>query len=509
MKKTTLICLFNMLCFYCVNAQITPQEAVKQMARGINIGNTMEPPTEGAWSNPIVQEYYFDDYVSAGFTSVRIPITWTGHTSLTSPYEIDPDWLNRVEEVVDWGLSRGLFIIINAHHESWLKENYTTAGNTARFDSIWSQISVKFKDKSDHLLFEMLNEPRTQVTGLTLTQINELNKRVLGIIRKTNPTRLVVFSGNEWANSDHLVAAAIPDTADHYLIGYYHSYDPYPFGLEGPGTYGSASDINATKAKFDQVTTWSATHNIPVILGEFGATVLCDYNSRMFYYATVVEQALNHGVAFNVWDDGGNFGIYQRSSSTWNEIKDILIYTYNESPTNIQYTQIVGSGEDFVRITWQNRTTENDSITVERKATSAGFVPIAKLAYDATFFIDTSTIINKTYIYRLKTNIRDSIILYSYPYELTVTPSSAINKHTFENIHNIYPNPASENVTVCLKSSETNATLTIFDMSGKIVQSHNLLKQESNIDIKGLSKGVYLFKVVSSEAITNSKIYVK
>jgi len=114
-----------------VKAQLSPQDAAKGMTRGINIGNTMEPPTEGAWGNPPLQEHAFDDYKNAGFTAVRIPITWDGHTSTTSPYAINSAWLARVEQVVDWGLQRGLLITINAHHETWLKTSYTAA-NVAR-----------------------------------------------------------------------------------------------------------------------------------------------------------------------------------------------------------------------------------------------------------------------------------------------------------------------------------------------------------------------------------------
>lgn len=33
------------------------------MHRGINIGNTLDAPEgETAWGNPMIEEYYFDDY---------------------------------------------------------------------------------------------------------------------------------------------------------------------------------------------------------------------------------------------------------------------------------------------------------------------------------------------------------------------------------------------------------------------------------------------------------------
>jgi aryl-phospho-beta-D-glucosidase BglC (GH1 family) len=389
-------------------AQLSPADAIKQMGRGINVGNTMEAPTEGSW-NSAIKEYYFDDYKTAGFTCIRIPITWDGHTATTSPYAVNEAWLDRVEQVVDWALKRKLIVIINAHHETWLKEKYT-ADNMARFDSIWSQIAVRFKDKSDSLLFEMLNEPK----GMTMTQVNGLNTRILSIIRKTNPTRIVLFSGNEWSNIDPMVNAAVPN--DPYLIGYFHSYDPYPFGLVGTGTYGSASDYAASKAIFDKAQSWSALHNIPVIIGEFGSVKACDYNSRMRHYASITEQALNHNVAFAVWDDGGDFAIYQRSSRTWNELKDILIYTYKESPTSFVSSV---NDDNTVSLSWINRTSANDSIVVERRIGSGSFIDIDTIASAQTTYTDLSTVVGNSYYYRLRTHLGDTM-LYSYPTKVSV-----------------------------------------------------------------------------------------
>lgn len=491
------------------NAQLNPHDAAKQMARGINIGNTMESETEGSWGNGPMQEFYFDDYKNAGFTSIRIPIRWDKHTLTSSPYTIDAAWLNRVEQVIDWGLSRGLIITINAHHEDWFKIAYTDANVRARLDSIWSQVSMRFKDKSDSLLFEIINEPRTAShPGLTIEQLNELNKRILSIIRKNNPHRIVIFSGNGWSNSDDLVAAAIPDPNDPYLMGYYHSYDPYPFGLEGPGTYGSTSDINATKAKFDQVATWASSKNIPVILSEFGATVKCDYNSRMFYYATVVEQALNHNVAFNVWDDGGDFKVYQRSTNKWNEIKDILIYTYKETPTKLK---TVIEKDTNITLSWTNRTNLNDSIVIERKTSSTDFIAIAKIAPSANSFYDSALAFSKTYYYRVRTNIKDSIQLISYPFKVTTNkkPVSINNAKKSNELFRIYPNPATDYIYVLNKGNKNNAQIDIYDMLGKYIKSNLLSYSQNQISLHDIKPGVYCFKISSGNSFEIKRVVVR
>lgn len=389
-----------------VKAQLSPQNAVKGMIRGINIGNSLEAPDEGEW-NPPIQEHAFDDYKNAGFTAIRIPITWDAHTSKIPPYLIDSKWMNRVEQIVDWGLQRGLFIIINAHHEGWLKTWYTDS-TAARFYGIWKQISARFKDKSDSLIFEILNEP----TPMAQKHVDELNTAVLKIIRQNNPTRIVSFSGYGWSNSDQLDSAAIPDSSDKYLIGYYHSYDPYPFGLVGPGTYGSDSDITATKAKFDQVAAWSARNHIPVILDEFGYMYKCEYNSRMCAYGTVVSQAICHGVGTFAWDDAGDFPIYDRTTFSFNDIKDILIYTTPESPDGLKISRLNGTS---INIKWHNRNSESDSTIIQRRADSGIFENYAVAGPAVTEFTDSTAVPGNTYYYRLKIIKKDLTTIESYP----------------------------------------------------------------------------------------------
>jgi Cellulase (glycosyl hydrolase family 5)/Secretion system C-terminal sorting domain len=509
MKRQCCIAVFLVLWFAVDGkAQLSPQDAAKGMTRGINVGNTMEPPTEGAWGNPPLQEHAFDDYKNAGFTAVRIPITWDGHTSTTSPYAIDAAWLARVEQVVDWGLQRGLFITINAHHETWIKNSFTAA-NVARFDSIWSQIAARFKSKSDSLMFEIINEPHP----MTMANVNALNAQVLKIIRRTNPTRIVSFSGDMWSNSDELVTAAIPDTSDKYLIGYYHSYDPYPFGLIGTGRYGSAADINATKAKFDQVTAWSKRNNIPVLLGEFGVIDTADYNSRMCAYGTVVDQALSHGVPSFAWDDGGWFPVYNRITGGFNEIKDILIHMYPQSPNGMKIGE---TGNHAIRLQWHNRNTEDDSIVIERRAgiSSASFGVIGEVASTDSAFIDTSTSAGTPYYYRLRVTMKDSVELQSYPIMLNPVATSVrpLNVAVGFKLYDNYPNPFNPTTNIQFAIAHRQLTIVnVYDVLGREVATLvNEVKEPGTYTVQfsgsGLASGVYFYRLQAGSFVQTKKL---
>lgn len=394
------------------SAQLSPKEAISQMKRGINLGNTLEPPYEGEWGNPPTQEYMFDMYKKEGFNFVRVPVRWDKHMATTSPFKIDAAWLNRVEQILDWGLSKGLYMVVNSHHDGWIKENYANPVNQARFDSLWSQVATRFKNKSEKLIFEICNEP---VSPMTKAQNDELHQKAIKVIRKTNPTRLIIFQGIDWGGSDALINAAIPN--DPYIIGSFHSYDPYLFGLEGQGTWGTATDISALRAKFQKVKDWSDKNNIPVFLGEFGSLKTCDYNSRMKHYKTYMELSETFGFAPAAWDDGGSFRIMERSAKTWDiDIKDIIAHSSLLSP---RMPRLSLFQDTIIKIDWTNPATDYDSIYIERKtsATSA-YKRIAALKGNTVTYSDIKLPQDKEYFYRVIAHYNSTSDLYSYPQKI-------------------------------------------------------------------------------------------
>lgn len=394
-------------------AQISPQQAISQMGRGTNLGNTLEPPTEGEWA-PAAQEYFFDDFKAAGFSTVRIPVRWYTHASTSAPYTINEEWMKRVETIVDWALERDFFVIINAHHSEPIKEDYD--GNTARWDSFWVQISSRFQDKSEKLFFEMMNEPK----GFTQEQINDFNARTLGIIRKSNPTRIVLFGGHEWSGSNELITPNLIVPNDAYVMGYFHSYDPSSFGIDGIGTWGTVSDKYNMKALFDRVAAWSVDKGIPAFLGEFGATrVSSDLNSRYRFYASYIENCLRTNMPFTVWDDNDWFQVYVRQTRTWNDFKDIVMH-YSQSSVTDFSAEILE--DTMVLLNWKNQAQNFDSVSIQRKVISEAYKTISVLPSTHDTFTDTSAIFGEGYTYRVITHQSDTADSFGYPQYILATP---------------------------------------------------------------------------------------
>lgn len=392
-----------------VSAQLSPKDAISQMKKGINMGNTLEGPNGADWGNPFPEEYYFDMYKNEGFNFIRIPVRWDNHLGKTTPFKIEETWFSRVEQIIDWGLARGLFIVVNSHHDDWIKTGYADPVNQARFDSLWSQIAIRFKGKSEKLIFEICNEP----VNISKENTDEMHQKAINVIRKTNPTRLIIFQGTNWGGSDGLINAAIPN--DKYLIGSFHSYDPYPFGLDGTGTF-TTTDANNLKAKFQAVKNWSDKNNIPVFLGEFGGTSKCDYNSRMKQYKTYMELSETFGFAPCAWDDGGEFRIFYRQTKTWfDDLKDILVHSSVKSPkiSNLSIVQ-----DTIVKLTWANMATDYDSIYIERRTSATIFNRIAALKGNTTTFSEYNLKGNIEYYYRIIGHYNTNPDLFSNPLKI-------------------------------------------------------------------------------------------
>ena len=70
---------------------------------------------------------------------------------------------------------------------------------------------------------------------------------------------------------------------------------------------------------------------------------------------------------------------------------------------------------------------------------------------------------------------------------------------------NIYPNPASEYITI---NNDNNAQVKISDISGRTVISQNI-EGNTTINVNNLSTGVYNVSVISNEGVSSQKLIIK
>lgn len=313
--------------------EVDPFEINRLLAPGINIGNALEAPTEGEWGVTIEDEY-FTIIKNAGFKAVRLPIRWSAHAAIDTPFTIDPLFQNRVAHVVNVALQQGLAVIINIHHYDEIFQQ--PAAHKARLLGLWQQIAENFKDYPGQLLFEILNEPHD---NLTATLWNQYLLEALAVIRTTNPHRTVIIGAAEWGGLGALDKLSLPAT-DTNLIVTVHYYEPFAFTHQGAewvsgsnawlGTTWSATvaQTSALIQDFDRIKAWADDQHRPVFIGEFGAYSKADMTSRMLWTGYVVSQCRQRNFSWAYWEFCAGFGAYDPSNKTWRQpLLNALIQT--------------------------------------------------------------------------------------------------------------------------------------------------------------------------------------
>ncbi len=308
---------------------------------GWNLGNTLDcynvdweldGSHETAWGNPETTKAMIDAVKAAGFNAVRIPVSWTDH--MTDDGTIDADWMNRVQEVVDYSMDNGMYTILNVHHDdyTWLNPTYSDeAAVTVKFKNVWTQIAARFKNYDTTLLFEGMNEPRVigsanEWMGGTPEErdvINHLHQAFVDTVRASggnNAERtLIVTTHAASITGDAVNGLVIPN--DGNIIVSIHNYAPWKFTtLEYPNdkTFDDASKAELDRG-FDFLYNTFVSKGIPVIIGEFGAENKNNAADRAAYYAYYVEAAAKRNIPCFVWDNGpaDSYGLLNRETCTW------------------------------------------------------------------------------------------------------------------------------------------------------------------------------------------------
>ena len=313
----------------------TAAEVNAWLGTGINLGNDLDawPGYEGSWTSDVkAVEYFFDDYRKMGFDSVRIPITWGAAVNAedrleaSPPYAVNPQFMDRVAELAGWAVDAGLTVVVNAHHEDWIrtKTGKDLKAARPRFEALWRQIAERFKDWPPQLVFEILNEPWGAISN---AEVVALNSDILGIIRASggfNATRTVIVGPNKWNSMDALRDSSFSLPADRHIIANFHNYTPWSFAGESSGTWGSKTDAAQMTGSLEAVAKWAAKHGAPVYMGEYGVTYQfkgkkTDLASRAVWYRSVYQTAKSLGMSMAIWDDYGDYKIYDRINRKYDD----------------------------------------------------------------------------------------------------------------------------------------------------------------------------------------------
>ena len=364
MKK--LLCILLVLLALCplsvlatdgvIREELGSLELTRLMGNGTNLGNTFEacdtssPYVPGrdpkdyeiGWGAPITTQEMLTAMKAAGFDTIRIPVAWmTNATDLANgDYTIEPSYLARVKEVVDYARNADMYVILNDHWDGgWWgmfgsERAETRAFAMEAYKGMWNQIASYFADYSDYLIFESANEELgtrfdedsrycSDSVNTFLNDddryalCNEVNQAFVDTVRAAggnNDRRFLLIAGFG-TNIDQTCDSRFKmpsDTVKDRLLLSVHYYDPWSYcgasSAAGATAWGIKSDYEYMDSQLQKLTKFTQ-QGIGVVIGEYGALPGSDgmKANDLAYHTRFLDLCDYYDLTSCLWDCSGFF----------------------------------------------------------------------------------------------------------------------------------------------------------------------------------------------------------
>ena len=311
-------------------------------------------------------------FKEAGFGAIRVPVTWYPHMGTITLHDqtkwdrstwtgtdVDPAWMARVKEVVDYVIDEGMYCILNVHHDTgaasaaWLvagEQEFEAA--KGRYKALWQQIADTFKDYGEKLWFESYNEMLdpydswcfasfnvqparydAAVAASAYKGINSYAKLFVETVRATgghNAERNLVvntYGGCSGAGTwnahllDPLTQFQLPEKPGHIAVQVHSYWNADKFASEKSDIDKFFRDLQAQIV--DRL-------GVPAIIGEWGGGTNEDTLDNANFAKYFSQKAHDAGIAAYYWmglSDGAD-----RSIPKWSMVKtkNVIVAPYNK-----------------------------------------------------------------------------------------------------------------------------------------------------------------------------------
>jgi endoglucanase len=291
------------------------------MRRGVNLGNALEAPSEGEWGYRI-EDDHLAAIADAGFDGVRLPVRWDARPG--GGILIQRDMINRVSDVAGKAASLGLFVQIDMHHYDAFNDAGPESEFRQRFLDIWRIIAEAYRYAPERIFFEPFNEPNG--AQWSAQALREVQAEVVGVIRESNPERLIVLGPGNWQNIDALRDWRPPEGEN--IAVSVHYYEPHAFthqGAEWLGDkapvfdrdWGTTTDRRQVREHIGAAARWARENGYPMQLGEFGVNSAVPVQQRAMWTRAVRQACEAEGMAWCVWDFAGAFPVWDRETGAF------------------------------------------------------------------------------------------------------------------------------------------------------------------------------------------------
>ena len=275
---------------------------------------------------------------SQGFDYVRLAVNfWRAYHDDKDQYTTE-QFMSAVDDAINNALANDLYVMLDFHGWFYIGEE---KNDIEEFVYCWTQVAERYKNYSDKLSFELLNEPwytngKAQ-TYLPDNALNKLQADAIKIIRNSggkNKTRLIVCCTADGNKAWKLSQLSLPD--DDNLAVAIHEYSPYNFthqgfswaGLGGKTTtLAAAGGLGDISWDFSQIKNFMNKTGIPVVLNEFGVNLgKASAGDIKTFLSTITKLCKDNNIPWAYWQYQGSYSsegsmsLY-RKTSYWSSQK--------------------------------------------------------------------------------------------------------------------------------------------------------------------------------------------
>lgn len=367
---------------------------------------------ETSANNVAITQKNVDYLKKYGFNNVRIPVAWSNLMDISEDgmtYTINEDYMNRVEEVMNYCLNNEMYVIVNIHYDGdWWGQFGDADENVrkmawARYEQIWTQLAARYEEYSDRLILESANEElgdrlnddwvnrsTANKTGVLTVEeqyetLNAINQKFVDIVRASggnNQYRHLLIAGystniDATCNAQFKMPQDTPENGVSKLSVSVHYYTPWNYcgGNEyhqGEGMaprlydWGTEEDLAEMHGYLDKMKQFTEA-GYGVIIGEYGvqstaAAGIPDYIGKVAAYA------LENKMVPVLWDNGTWFN-REKNYINYDNVADAILEVTGADGSELEksgndtkmpmYRELGSDSELTLLYTWEGEWLKN------------------------------------------------------------------------------------------------------------------------------------------------------
>ncbi|MFZ0282726.1 MAG: cellulase family glycosylhydrolase [Bacteroidales bacterium] len=334
-------------------------------SRGVNLTGWFQSGSAGQIQFTRFTKQDILNIKSLGCDVIRLPVNMHEMTSGSPSWTIDPFLFSFLDSLVSWCEELHIYLILDNH--SFDPSVNTSPGVVTILVKVWTQMAIHYKERSDFILYEILNEPH----GISTSDWGNIQNQAINAIRAHDTRHTIVVGGSGYNTYTEL--KNLPVYQDTNLLYTFHFYDPFLFTHQGAtwvsptmeplsgvpfpycgacmpllpeslkgswiesayNNYSSEGRISYVQSLIDNAVQFRNSRNVKIFCGEFGVYIPnSDLADRAGWYGSVREYLEQNNIPWTTWDYKGGFGLFRENSNELFE-HDLNILLLNSLGLNI------------------------------------------------------------------------------------------------------------------------------------------------------------------------------